>query len=152
MGTNRLEAFSDGVLAVIITIMVLELKLPHGERVEPLVPVFPPPSYVLSFIYLGIYWNNHHHLLHSTECDGRDIVGESASPVLALAVSVHDGLDGRKPFRGPADGGLWRCAAYVRYRVLYWNARLSPAGPDSLLRGSVAIGKASCRRFCTPLP
>jgi uncharacterized membrane protein len=64
METNRLEAFSDGVLAIIITIMVLELKVPHGTEfttLKPLLPVFL--SYVLSFIYLGIYWNNHHHLL-----------------------------------------------------------------------------------------
>jgi TMEM175 potassium channel family protein len=66
MRTNRLEAFSDGVLAIIITIMVLEMKVPHGEdlaSLQPLIPVFL--SYVLSFIYLGIYWNNHHHLLHT---------------------------------------------------------------------------------------
>jgi len=65
MGKNRLEAFSDGVLAIIITIMVLELKVPHGETLDallPLVPVFL--SYVLSFVYIGIYWNNHHHMLH----------------------------------------------------------------------------------------
>jgi uncharacterized membrane protein len=64
MHKNRLEAFSDGVLAIIITIMVLELKAPHGTELSalrPLVPVFL--SYVLSFIYVGIYWNNHHHLL-----------------------------------------------------------------------------------------
>ena len=64
MEKNRLEAFSDGVLAIIITIMVLELKVPHGSDVaalEPLLPIFL--SYVLSFIYVGIYWNNHHHLL-----------------------------------------------------------------------------------------
>jgi uncharacterized membrane protein len=66
MSKNRLEAFSDGVLAIIITIMVLELKVPHGENIAaltPLVPVFL--SYVLSFIYIGIYWNNHHHMLHT---------------------------------------------------------------------------------------
>jgi len=66
MTTSRLEAFSDGVFAIIITIMVLELKVPHGEdlaALEPLLPVFI--SYVLSFIYVGIYWNNHHHLLHA---------------------------------------------------------------------------------------
>ena len=64
MGTGRLEAFSDGVVAIIITIMVLELKVPHGtsfEELRPLLPVFL--SYVLSFIYVGIYWNNHHHML-----------------------------------------------------------------------------------------
>lgn len=66
MGKNRLEAFSDGVLAIIITIMVLEMKVPHGENfqaLQPLLPVFL--SYVLSFVYIGIYWNNHHHLLHT---------------------------------------------------------------------------------------
>ncbi len=63
MKKNRLEAFSDGVLAIIITIMVLELKVPHEARLEALWPVFPVfLSYVLSFIYVGIYWNNHHHL------------------------------------------------------------------------------------------
>ena len=68
MGTGRLEAFSDGVVAIIITIMVLELKVPHGtsfEELRPLLPVFL--SYVLSFIYVGIYWNNHHHMLHLVE-------------------------------------------------------------------------------------
>lgn len=66
MGKTRLEAFSDGVLAIIITIMVLELKVPHGENLSavfPLLPVFL--SYVLSFVYVGIYWNNHHHMLHT---------------------------------------------------------------------------------------
>lgn len=75
MGKGRLEAFSDGVLAIIITIMVLELKVPHGnylEDLKPLLPVFI--SYVLSFIYIGIYWNNHHHLMH--------IVQKVTGPVL----------------------------------------------------------------------
>jgi uncharacterized membrane protein len=64
MQKNRLEAFSDGVLAIIITIMVLELKVPHGSDLTALQPLFPVfLCYVLSFIYLGIYWNNHHHLL-----------------------------------------------------------------------------------------
>src|SRR5246127_3478032 len=67
MTKGRLEAFSDGVIAIIITIMVLEMKVPHGDglgALQPLAPVFL--SYVLSFLYVGIYWNNHHHLLHST--------------------------------------------------------------------------------------
>lgn len=68
MGKNRLEAFSDGVLAIIITIMVLEMKVPHGTSVETLTPLLPVfLSYVLSFVYVGIYWNNHHHLLHATK-------------------------------------------------------------------------------------
>jgi uncharacterized membrane protein len=68
MGTQRLEAFSDGVIAIIITIMVLELKVPHDASLDalgPLLPIFL--SYVLSFVYVGIYWNNHHHMLHVTE-------------------------------------------------------------------------------------
>ena len=66
MGKGRLEAFSDGVIAIIITIMVLELKVPHGEEWETLIPLLPVFfSYVLSFVNVGIYWNNHHHLLHA---------------------------------------------------------------------------------------
>ena len=66
MGKGRLEAFSDGVIAIIITIMVLELKVPHGADFDALVPLLPVfLSYVLSFIYVGIYWNNHHHLIHA---------------------------------------------------------------------------------------
>jgi uncharacterized membrane protein len=66
MQKGRLEAFSDGVIAVIITIMVLEMKVPHGDdptALAPLIPVFV--SYVLSYVYVGIYWNNHHHMLHA---------------------------------------------------------------------------------------
>ncbi len=73
MGKTRLEAFSDGVIAVIITIMVLELKVPAGHdlaALQPLIPIFA--SYVLSFIYVGIYWNNHHHLFHAVHhVDGK---------------------------------------------------------------------------------
>ncbi len=72
MNTTRLEAFSDGVLAIIITIMVLELRAPHGTTLPDLAPLVPTfLSYVLSFIYLGIYWNNHHHMLHVT----REVTG-----------------------------------------------------------------------------
>src|SRR6266516_3686558 len=73
MGKGRLEAFSDGVIAVIITIMVLELKTPHGTDLAALAPVAPALlTYVLSFVYVGIYWNNHHHMLHAAQhIDGR---------------------------------------------------------------------------------
>lgn len=68
MRKNRLEAFSDGVLAIIITIMVLELKVPHGYELKDLVPLIPKfLSYLLSFIYVAIYWNNHHHMLHTAK-------------------------------------------------------------------------------------
>lgn len=81
MGKGRLEAFSDGVLAIIITIMVLELKVPHGEDFASLWPLWPIVlSYVLSFVYVGIYWNNHHHLLYVT----RRISGRVLWPNLHL--------------------------------------------------------------------
>jgi uncharacterized membrane protein len=68
MGKTRLEAFFDGVVAIIITIMVLELKVPHGDSIEMMYPLAPVIlSYILSFIYLGIYWNNHHHMLHACQ-------------------------------------------------------------------------------------
>jgi uncharacterized membrane protein len=73
MSKNRLEAFSDGVIAIIITIMVLELKVPHGATLAALAPVLPVLlSYVLSFVFVAIYWNNHHHLMHAAQfVDGR---------------------------------------------------------------------------------
>src|SRR4051812_23881828 len=68
MSKTRMETFSDGVMAIIITIMVLEMKAPLGENLAALKPIFPLfISYVLSFLYLAIYWNNHHHLLHTIE-------------------------------------------------------------------------------------
>ena len=75
MGKGRLEAFSDGVIAIIITIMVLELKVPHGTGLDALWPLAPIlGSYALSFVFVGIYWNNHHHLLQATKSvDGRSL-------------------------------------------------------------------------------
>jgi uncharacterized membrane protein len=71
MTKTRLEAFSDGVLAIIITILVLELKVPHGETFAVLTPLLPAfLAYVLSFVYVGIYWNNHHHMLHAATREG----------------------------------------------------------------------------------
>lgn len=68
MNRTRLEAFSDGVLAIIITIMVLEIKVPHGADFAALKPLIPVViSYILSFIYIGIYWNNHHHMMHTVK-------------------------------------------------------------------------------------
>ena len=68
MGTTRLEAFSDGMIAIFITIMVLEMKVPHGASLSDLLAVYPVfLSYVLSFVYLGIYWSNHHHMIHTLQ-------------------------------------------------------------------------------------
>jgi len=75
VGKTRLEAFSDGVIAIIITIMVLEMKIPHGDDMAALAPLLPVlGSYVLSFVFVGIYWNNHHHLLHAVhKVNGRTL-------------------------------------------------------------------------------
>ena len=96
MNKNRLEAFSDGVIAIIITIMALELKVPHGAEfsaLRPLIPVFL--SYLLSFTYVGIYWNNHHHMLQATpHVTGPRAVGEFALFVLVIAISICHCLGG----------------------------------------------------------
>lgn len=68
MRTERLQAFSDGVLAIIITVMLLEMKIPHGDELDSLKPILPIfLSYILSFIYIGIYWSNHHHMMYSVK-------------------------------------------------------------------------------------
>ena len=120
MAKGRLEAFSDGVIAIIITIMVLEMKVPHGDRLQDLVPLLPVfLSYVLSFVYVGIYWNNHHHMLHACYGgDRRDALGQPAPVVLAVVVSVRHRLDGREPFHRRAHRALWRGAADGRDRLL----------------------------------
>jgi uncharacterized membrane protein len=87
MNKNRLEAFSDGVLAIIITIMVLEIKVPHGSswaELRPLVPVFI--SYLMSFLFVGIYWGNHHHLLHSVKQVSSSIIWANLNLLFWLSI------------------------------------------------------------------
>ncbi|HSB32737.1 MAG TPA: TMEM175 family protein [Candidatus Sulfobium mesophilum] len=96
MNKNRLEAFSDGVLAIIITIMVLEMKVPRGVDLESLLSV-PPVfmSYVLSFVYIGIYWNNHHHMLHTTHnVTGAMSLSKPAPAFLAFPLPLCNWVDG----------------------------------------------------------
>ena len=95
MGKGRLEAFSDGVLAIIITIMVLELKVPHAVEFAALKPLLPVLlSYVLSFIYIGIYWNNHHHLFQATEQVSGGILWRTCICCFGCALSFYHRLDG----------------------------------------------------------
>jgi uncharacterized membrane protein len=108
MKTTRLEAFSDGVFAVIITIMVLEMKVPHGTDLAALRPVLPVfLSYVLSFVYLGIYWNNHHHMFHAV----RQIHGPSlwANLHLLFWLSLIPFITG---WMGENDFATWPVALY----------------------------------------
>jgi uncharacterized membrane protein len=141
MQKNRLEAFSDGVLAIILTIMVLELKVPHGANfaaLKPLLPVFL--SYVLSFVYVGIYWNNHHHLLSSA----RQINGGILWPNLHLLfwlslVPVATGWMGENHF-APATlavyGGILLASA-VAYSLLQNRLIALNGGPASPLARAV---------------
>jgi Endosomal/lysosomal potassium channel TMEM175 len=109
MTKGRLEAFSDGVIAIIITIMVLEMKVPHGDRLKELVPLVPTfLSYVLSFIYVGIYWNNHHHMLHAaTAVTGAMMWANLYLLFWPVAIPVRHRMDGGEPFHRCAYRALW---------------------------------------------
>ena len=142
MGKNRLEAFSDGVLAIIITIMVLELKVPQGENLaalQPLLPVFL--SYVLSFVYVGIYWNNHHHLLHATQWISGGILWANLHLLFWLSLFPFvTGWMGENHFASlpTALYGFVLLMAAIGYWVLQ-RTIVASEGVDSLL--ARAIGK-----------
>ena len=113
MKKDRMLAFTDGVFAVIITIMVLELKVPHEATFEALRPVGEHVSHhVLSFIYIGIYWNNHHHLHPRRRNQRQDPLGKSASSVLALVIPFVTGWVATRP-RRPAGSRLRHRHAHV---------------------------------------
>jgi uncharacterized membrane protein len=140
MGKTRLEAFSDGVIAIIITIMVLELKVPHGEGLSalgPLLPVFL--SYVLSFIYVGIYWNNHHHMLHAChQVDGR-ILWANLHLLFWLSLFPYaTGWMGENHFEAlpSAAYGFVLLMASIAYWILQQQI-IRVQGPDSILRKAV---------------
>lgn len=142
MGKSRLEAFSDGVLAIIITIMVLELKVPHSDNLaslRPLIPVFA--SYVLSFVYVGIYWNNHHHMLHITkQVDGRVLWANLHLLFWLSLIPFVTGWMGENHFASmpTAAYGVVLLMAAIAYWILQ-RAIIAKEGPDSQL--AVAIGK-----------
>ena len=142
MTKNRLEAFSDGVLAIIITIMVLEMKVPHGDgfaALKPLLPVFL--SYVLSFLYVGIYWNNHHHLLHSTKHVSAGILWANLHLLFWLSLfPFATGWVGENHFAPTptAAYGVVLLMAGVAYYILQL-AIIGRHGPQSLL--AQALGR-----------
>ncbi|MEA2562970.1 MAG: potassium channel family protein [Acidobacteriota bacterium] len=140
MGKNRFEAFSDGVIAILITIMVLELKVPHGESIQtlrPLIPVFL--SYVLSFIYLGIYWNNHHHMLHATHKVTGPILWANLHLLFWLSlVPFATGWMGENHF-APMPAALYGVVllmAAIAYYILQ-ELIIASQGPDSILKKAV---------------
>jgi uncharacterized membrane protein len=140
MQKNRLEAFSDGVIAIIITIMVLELKVPHGTdfaALEPLLPVFL--SYILSFIYVGIYWNNHHHLLHATQKINGPIMWANLHLLFWQSlVPFVTGWMGENHFAAMPTAlyGFVLLMSAISYIILQ-SAIIAHQGRDSLLAGAV---------------
>jgi uncharacterized membrane protein len=144
MGKGRLEAFSDGVIAIIITIMVLELRVPHGAELSALAPLVPVLlSYVLSFVYIGIYWNNHHHMLTATHKVNGRILWSNLHLLFWLSlVPFVTGWMGENHFAAVpvAIYGVVLIMAAVAYTIL---ARFLVAlhGKDSTL--ALAIGKDS---------
>lgn len=149
MGKNRLEAFSDGVLAIIITIMVLDLKIPHGAELADLQPLWPVfLSYVLSFIYVGIYWNNHHHMLSATHHVKGGVLWANLHLLFWLSlIPFTTGWMGENHFApGPtALYGVVLLMAAIAYWVLQ-QAIIRSEGDHSLLKAAIGAdlkGKAS---------
>ncbi|HEV2915071.1 MAG TPA: TMEM175 family protein [Pyrinomonadaceae bacterium] len=140
MKKGRLEAFSDGVIAIIITIMVLELKIPHGadwESLRPVVPVFF--TYVLSFIYLGIYWNNHHHMLYVTDRINGKILWANMHLLFWLSlIPFVTGWMGENHFATlpTAIYGVVLLAAAIAYYILQ-TLIITEQGADSRLKAAV---------------
>jgi uncharacterized membrane protein len=140
MGKNRVEAFSDAVIAIIITIMVLEMKVPHGDTLEtltPLIPVFM--SYVLSFVYIGIYWNNHHHMLHTCTWVTGGILWANLHLLFWLSLFPFvTGWMGENHFAAIPSalyGGVLLAAA-----IAYWILQqtiIAAQGPESPLRAAI---------------
>ena len=140
MKKGRLEAFSDGVIAIIITIMVLELRIPHGadwDALRPLVPVFL--TYVLSFAYLGIYWNNHHHMLYMTDRINGKILWANMHLLFWLSlIPFTTGWMGENHFATlpTVVYGIVLLAAAIAYFILE-RLIIAEQGPDSKLKAAM---------------
>jgi len=158
MSKGRLEAFSDGVIAILITIMVLELKVPHEatlEALQPLGPVFL--SYILSFVYLGTYWNNHHHLLQAAKVvDGRVLWANLHLLFWLSLFPFATGWMGENSFAAvpTAVYGFVFLMAAVGYTILVRALVAAPGQPAALAAaiGSDAKGKVSVIVFVAAIP
>jgi len=140
MRPGRLEAFSDGVIAIIITIMVLEMKVPHGDRATDLMPLAPTfLSYVLSFVYVGIYWNNHHHMMHATTTVTGAILWANLHLLFWLSLfPFATGWMGENHFSPlpTALYGLVLLMAAIAYYMLQQTI-IRSQGPDSILKKAI---------------
>jgi len=158
MSKSRLEAFSDGVMAILITIMVLELRVPTGsdwEALRPLLPVFL--TYVLSFVYLGIYWNNHHHMLHAASRINGKILWANLHLLFWLSlvpfVTGWMGENHFAPLPTAVYGGVMMLAG-VAYLILEL-AIVVEQGPGSKLAaaiGNETKGKLSAALYAVAIP
>jgi uncharacterized membrane protein len=140
IGKNRMEAFSDGVLAIIITIMVLELKVPHGEGLDALRELFPIwLSYVLSFVYVAIYWNNHHHMLHATQVVSGPILWANLHLLFWLSlIPFATGWMGENHF-APVPTQLYGVVLFMA-AIAYWTLQttiIAYQGKNSVLKTAV---------------
>ena len=158
MGKGRLEAFSDGVIAILITIMVLELKIPHSGEVGALAPVLPVfLTYVLSFVYLGIYWNNHHHMLHATtRVDGKILWANLHLLFWLSLVPFATGWMGENHFASTPTAiyGAVMLASALAYLVLQ-STIIAAEGRDSKLARAVGgdvKGKLSLAAYASAIP
>lgn len=158
MTTNRLEAFSDGVIAIIITIMVLELKVPHATTWSALRPIWPVfISYALSFVYLGIYWNNHHHMFHATSRVNGSILWANLHLLFWLSlVPFTTGWMGENQFAPvpTAAYGVVLLLSAIAYMVLQ-RAIIRSEGPGSPLASAVGRdvkGKLSPVLYMAAIP
>ncbi len=158
MGKGRLEAFSDGVMAIIITIMVLELKVPHETTTEALAKLLPVfLSYALSFVYLGIYWNNHHHMLHATHRVTGAMLWANLHLLFWLSlIPFATGWMGENQFAAlpAALYGVVLLLAAIAYFLLQQSI-IASQGADSLLRKAVGSdwkGKISPLFYATAIP
>ncbi len=158
MHKGRLEAFSDGVIAIIITIMVLEMKVPHGAELadlRPLIPVFF--SYALSFVYVGIYWNNHHHLFQAVKHVRGGVLWANLNLLFWLSLfPLVTGWMGENHFAGVpvAVYGTVLILAAIAYYILV-RCLLATHGPDSALTqaiGSDRKGKLSVAIYALGIP
>jgi uncharacterized membrane protein len=140
MDRGRLETFSDGVIAIIITIMVLEMKVPHGDGLNELLPLLPVfLSYVLSFVYVGIYWNNHHHMLHTCTRVTGAILWANLHLLFWLSLfPFATGWMGENSFAAVPTAlyGVVLLMAAIAYYVLE-RAIIRVQGPDSVLKKAV---------------
>src|SRR5918993_591322 len=141
MRKGRLEAFSDGVIAILITIMVLELKIPHGTDLESLRPILPVfLTYILSFVYLAIYWNNHHHMLHATDKINGKVLWANMHLLFWLSlVPFVTGWMGENHFAAlptAVYGVVLLCAA-IAYTILQTTIARHHDGKNALLAAAI---------------